>query len=295
MGEKIPSVNMDIAVLSDVHGNYVGLERCLEDAFSRNISTFIFLGDYIGELAYPERTMQILYDLNDRYKCYFIKGNKEDYWLNYRAGGEKGWKDKDSTSGSLLYAYKALSAKDLDFFAQLQPVQEITVGEMPAITICHGSPNKINEKMLPDDARTIEVMNSVKTSIILCGHSHVQRKILHNEKCVLNPGAVGIPLFSEGKTQFLILHGNGGIWSEEFISLEYDVDKVIRDMHEVKLDEYAPYWTVITENILRGSNASHGKILSRAMELCREETGDCVWPDIPEECWAQAVHEIIGL
>ena len=191
---------MDIAVFADVHGNYIALERCLEYAFSRNISTFFFLGDYIGELAYPERTMQILYDLDNRYKCYFIKGNKEDYWLKYRAGGEKGWKDKNSTSGSLLYAYKSLTSEDFDFFAKLQPVREITVGEMTAITICHGSPNKINEKMLPDDDRTIEVMNCVKTSIILCGHSHVQRKIVHNEKCVLNPGAVGLPLFREGKT-----------------------------------------------------------------------------------------------
>lgn len=75
---------MDIAVLADVHGNYIALERCLEFALSHNIRTFFFLGDYIGELAYPERTMQILYDVNDRYKCYFIKGNKEDYWLKYR-------------------------------------------------------------------------------------------------------------------------------------------------------------------------------------------------------------------
>jgi predicted phosphodiesterase len=287
--------NMDIAVLADVHGNYIALERCLEDAFSRNISTFFFLGDYIGELAYPERTMKILYDVNEKYKCYFIKGNKEDYWLKYRAGSEKGWKYKNSTSGSLLYAYNSLTSIDLDFFAQLQPAQEITVGEMPPITICHGSPNKVNEKMLPDDDRTIEVMNSVKTSIILCGHSHVQRKIVHNKKCVLNPGAVGVPLFSEGKTQFLILHGNGGIWSEEFISLEYDVDRVIRDMHEAKLDEYAPYWSLMTENILRGCNTSHGKVLSRAMELCIEETGNCVWPNIPEKCWEQAVNEMIGI
>lgn len=286
---------MDIAVLADIHGNYIALERCLEYAFSRNISTFFFLGDYIGELAYPERTMQQLYDVNKRYKCYFIKGNKEDYWLKYRAGGEKGWKDKNSASGSLLYAYKLLKPRDLDFFAQLQQVQEITVGEMPAITICHGSPNKVNEKMLPDDNRTFEVMNSVKTSIILCGHSHVQRKIVHNEKSALNPGSVGIPFFSEGKTQFLILHGNAGIWSEEFISLGYDALRVIRDMHEVKLDEHAPYWSLITESILRGGNTSHGEVLSRSMELCKEETGDCVWPDIPEKCWAQAVSELIGL
>jgi predicted phosphodiesterase len=286
---------MDIAVLADIHGNYIALQRCLEYAFLHNINTFFFLGDYIGELAYPERTMQILYDLKDRYKCYFIKGNKEDYWLKYRAGGEKGWKDKNSTSGSLLYAYNSLISRDLEFFSQLQPVQEIRMGEMPAITICHGSPNKVNEKMLPNDNRTIEVMNSVKTSIILCGHSHVQDKIVHKEKCVLNPGSVGVPLFSEGKTQFLILHGNGGIWSEEFISLEYDVDRVIRDMHEAKLDEHAPYWSLITENILRGGNVAHSKILSRAMELCREETGDCVWPDIPEKCWKKAVNELIKL
>jgi predicted phosphodiesterase len=286
---------MDIAVLSDIHGNYIALEYCLEYAFSRNISTFIFLGDYIGELPYPERTMQILYDVNERYKCYFIKGNKEDYWLKYRAGGEKGWKDKNSASGSLLYAYKSLTSRDLDFFEQLQQAREITIGDMTAITICHGSPNKANEKMLPDDHRTIEVMNSVKTTTILCGHSHVQRKIVHNEKCVLNPGAVGIPLFSEGKTQFLILHGNDGTWSEEFMSLDYEVDRIIRDMHEVKLYEHAPYWSMITENILRGGNISHGEILSRAMELCRAETGDCVWPDIPEKCWSKAVSELIGL
>ncbi|MDP4090301.1 MAG: metallophosphoesterase [Bacillota bacterium] len=286
---------MDIAVLADIHGNYIALECCLEYVLSRNISTFFFLGDYIGELAYPDRTMQMLYYMNDRDECYFIKGNKEDYWLKYRADGEKGWKDKNSASGSLLYAYNALTSRDLDFFAHLQPVQEITVGEMPPVTICHGSPNKINEKMLPDNDRTMEIMNSVKTSTILCGHTHVQSKIVHSGKCVLNPGAVGMPLFSEGKTQFLILHGNDGTWSEEFISLQYDVDRVIRDMHEVKFDEHAPYWSLITENILRGGNTSHGKILSRAMELCRKETGDCVWPDIPEKCWAQAVNELIGL
>jgi hypothetical protein len=31
------------------------------------------------------------------------------------------------------------------------------------------------------------------------------------------------------------------------------------------------------------------------MELCREETGECMWPDIPEKCWAKAVNELIGL
>ncbi|HWT74213.1 MAG TPA: metallophosphoesterase family protein [Mobilitalea sp.] len=286
---------MDIAVLSDIHGNYVALERCLEYAFLRNISVFFFLGDYIGELAYPERTMQIIYDLTNGYQCYFIKGNKEEYWLNYHDDGEKGWKDKNSASGALLYAYNSLTDRDLGFFAKLQPVQEIFIDKMPSIIICHGSPYKVNEKLLPDDARTFDVMNSVHASVILCGHTHKQQKIVHNMKCVLNPGAVGMPLFSEGKTQFLILHENDSMWSEEFISLGYDVERVISEMHEVKLDEHAPYWSLISEYNLRIGNVSHGEILSRAMELCKEETGECIWPDIPEKYWAQAVSEILRL
>jgi putative phosphoesterase len=286
--------NRKIAVLSDIHGNYVALERCLEYIVSQNIRTLIFLGDYIGELAYPEKTMKILYDLCEQYECYFIKGNKEDYWLDYKTNGECGWRDQDSTTGALLYAYNSLSNKDLEFFSQLKITQEIFFDHMPAITICHGSPYQVNQKLLPDDSDTIKVMNRVNTPIILCGHTHNQRRIEHGSKCVLNPGAVGIPLFSEGKTQFMILHSMDGQWLEEFISLRYDVDRVIKDMQAENLKVHAPYWSLITEHILHKGTVTHGEILSRAMQLCKEETGACVWPSIPEKYWAQAFQEIIG-
>lgn len=279
-------------MLADIHGNYIALKRCIDYALSQKVETFIFLGDYIGELAYPEKTMQILYDLMDSYECYFIKGNKEDYWINYHDNGEKGWRDNNSTTGSLIYAYNSLTNVDLEFFRKLTFTREILLNEMDPITICHGSPNKTNEKMLPNNDYTIDIMNKTKTPIILCGHTHVQSKFVSNLKCLLNPGSVGIPLFSKGKTQFLILHGYKTKWLEEFISLEYNVDNVINDMYNAKLNEHAPYWSLITENILRGSNISHGNVLSKAMDLCKKETGVCVWPDIPEEYWEQAIHEI---
>ncbi len=285
---------MKIAVLSDIHGNYIALECCLEYALSQNINTFIFLGDYIGELAYPERTMQLLFELEDKYECYFIKGNKEEYWLNYKKEGERGWKDKNSTTGALLYAYKSLNARDMNFFEKLKSVMYLKIQDLPAITLCHGSPCSSNQKLLPDDVKTIEVINNVETPLILCGHSHIQRRFVHNDKCVLNPGSVGVPFLSEGKTQFLILHGTDWCWREEFISLQYDVERVILDLQEAKLHEHAPYWSRVTENILRGGNISHGVVLSRALEIGKEETGRCIWPNIPEECWARAVKELLG-
>ena len=37
-----------IAVIGDIHSNYVGLERCIEHALKQDTDEFLFLGDYIS-------------------------------------------------------------------------------------------------------------------------------------------------------------------------------------------------------------------------------------------------------
>ena len=74
---------MKIAVLSDIHGNHFALEKCIEEIKNRQIDKLIFLGDYLGELAYPQKTMNIINTLRQCYECYFVRGNKEDYWIEY--------------------------------------------------------------------------------------------------------------------------------------------------------------------------------------------------------------------
>lgn len=283
---------MDVAILSDIHGNYIAFDNCINYALSKNIKKFIFLGDYVGELAYPQKMMQRIYELSDKYECYFIKGNKEDYWIDYQDGGIE-WKYHDSTTGSLLYTYKNMFERDIDFFKGLPISLNISIGSMPQITICHGSPYKVNQKLLPNNNKTFEIMESIDTPIILCGHTHIQNKIENKGKVVLNPGSVGVPLFSNGKSQFLILHGIDNKWEEEFVSLTYDTETVIKELHISGLDNYAPYWSIVTEHLLRNGNISHGTVLAKAMSLCKDETGNCIWPYISEKYWKQAVEEIL--
>ena len=285
---------MQIAVLSDIHGNYEALERCLAYALDRKIKTFVFLGDYVGELPYPQKTMQMLFSLKESYPCYFVRGNKEDYWLNYKKNGETGWKEIDSTTGSLFYAYHHLTERDMKFFEQLEHKGELTSDDLPTLTICHGSPNKTNEKLLPDSQNTFSIMTSEKNDYILCGHTHVQGVIEYNGKKVLNAGAVGTPLHSNGKTQFMILSGAEGTWNHEFISLEYDVEKMISELYRSGLSRKAPYWCRVTEHMLRTGEISHGAVLARAMALCSAGEGSCTWPHVPERYWQSAVQEMIG-
>lgn len=48
---------MKIAVLADIHGNHIALETCIHEAKKHGAEEYLFLGDYLGELAYPEKTM----------------------------------------------------------------------------------------------------------------------------------------------------------------------------------------------------------------------------------------------
>lgn len=287
---------MDIAVMSDIHSNHVAFERCISYALERGIRTFFFLGDYVGDLAYPQKTLDILYHMRDEYKCFFVKGNREDYLLDYRDGGERGWKEEDSTTGCLFYIYHQMRERDMEFFRSLPPVLRLSSGDfsenIPPLTICHGSPQRVNEKLLPDAERTFEIMRGETNPLILCGHTHIQGKIAHGGRTVLNAGSIGIPLHSEAKSQFMILHGSAAGYEEEFISLSYDTKKAAQELSDSGLSQRAPSWCRVTVRLLQDGEISHGEVLARAMALCRQETGSCKWPEIPEKYWERAAEEM---
>lgn len=284
---------MEIAVFSDIHGNYVALQSCLKYVLDRKIDTFIFLGDYLGEFPYPQRAMEILYFVRDKYKCFWVRGNKEDYWIN-RKNSDMEWKMGTSSTGILQYCYSHLRERDLDFFSSLPVSTEIRPEGCQPILVCHGSPRKNNEKLLPNNENTESVLKGYGQRYVLCGHTHIQQAFTYDGVSVLNPGAVGVALRSGGKAQFMILRSDGNGWNHEFISIEYDKEQVMDLIRESGIMKAAPYWMQVTVHLMLTGEISHGTVLARAMECCKEETGQCTWYDIPEKYWERAVSELIG-
>lgn len=277
---------MKIAVLADIHSNYIALQACLKHAKEQGVEQYIFLGDYIGECGSPQKTMDMIYEVREKYPCYFVKGNKEDCWLGFVKDGGSWLKYGDSITGTLLYQYERRREREQRFFEGLSISQKIVIEGYPAITICHGSPLHSNQSMREKDAETWKVMEGCDTDIILFGHTHRRRIIKYNNKTAYNPGSVGAPLESDGLAQYMILNATQGKWDMEYYEVAYDVEETVRMLHEEELPKYAPCWCKITEKLLRTGAISHGQVLRRAMELCYQETGACDWPDIPE-CFMQ--------
>jgi len=279
-----------IAVIGDIHSNHTGLERCIEHALSQDVDEFLFLGDYISDCPYPQKTMQIIYEMDRNYPCIFIRGNREDYMLDYRKDPSKRW-TYSSASGSLLYTYENLTEHDFRFFENIgiQGYYE-RPGFMP-FRYCHGSLTRSNEILEPGEANTVQIMKNLDVGLLVSGHVHFQEEKMYGDKKILHPGAVGISWYFNGKTQYMILHGSKSGWEAEFFQLEYDVEKVIKEFETSGLNLKAPYWSKINIHTLLTGDDKNSACLNLAMKLCREEEGSVSWPDIPEKYWQQAVKE----
>ncbi len=285
---------MKIAVLSDIHGNYAAFQTCVEYAYEQDINTFFFLGDYVAEFPYPQRTMEMLYDMQEKYECYFIRGNKEDYWLNRKRDTDCIWKDGNHTVGAMKYTYENQNDRDFAFYETLPICREVVFEGTAPIMLMHGSTERNNQKMLPDDEETKRIMEECACKYILCGHTHKQMVIEHAGKVLWNPGAVGVHKQSAGKTQCMILHQKGAEWEPEFISLEYEKEHILKEMYESGLEQMAPYWTQITRHLLLTGEGSHADALTYAMSMDMAENGDSNWYNVPDKYWIKTIIERVA-
>ena len=104
---------MRVAVLSDIHSNYYAFKACYEDAIKCGTEMFIFLGDYVSDLSEPQRTMDLVYEIQSNYPTICLRGNREGYMLDCESARSSF--TRGSKSGSLLFTYEHLRKKDLEF------------------------------------------------------------------------------------------------------------------------------------------------------------------------------------
>ena len=277
---------MKIAVLSDIHGNLPALKECITDVASEDVDAYLFLGDYLGDLPYVQETLDFLYKYAADHSCFFLRGNKEEYWPNLAPDG----KPYKSTTGTMWYVYERLCKEDLAWFQSLPDTIVSDFGGAETITVCHGSPGNINKKLLHDDDCTKEILSGNDTKLIVFGHTHIRDVIRCGDTIAVNGGSVGYPQFSGGKAQYMILNDNSGHWNWEFRDVTYDIEQVIKDIREYGLYDAAPYWAETTAMILRTGKISHRDLLGYISDLYARDGEEYRWPCISERYWAEAIE-----
>ena len=98
-----------VAVISDIHGNYIALESVIEDAKKLGIEKFIISGDLVNEFPFGNKVIDIIKSLKE---VYVVKGNREQYLIEYDEA-KYDWNNIQFRNN--VFMYNELSKENLEY------------------------------------------------------------------------------------------------------------------------------------------------------------------------------------
>lgn len=245
---------MKIGVIADIHGNLHALKAIVRDLLEAGVTQYIIAGDLIADCSQPNEVLDYIKTLN----ATVIKGNREDYVLNYLEGQNPNWEACEQMA-SVVWTANHLTQQNIDYIKSLSESCVLSFGELGSITVVHGSPFNISEHLYEDKAqdRLQEAVNSCHTEVLICGHSHRPWKKEVNETLVLNPGAAGVHFNQQSGGEYAVLSCEDGIWMASHHVARYSVEEFKQMMLASSLYEVAPTWTrLILQSVQEGINAN---------------------------------------
>ncbi|MCI5774204.1 MAG: metallophosphoesterase family protein [Erysipelotrichaceae bacterium] len=232
---------MRVAVISDIHSNYEAFKAVVDDAQKEKVEAFIFLGDYVSDLAEPIKTLDLLYEIKDKYLTYCLKGNRERYMLEYDA--DRSGLSYGSQTGSLLYTYQQLRAQDLAFFQSLKIYDVVEIAGVK-LEIAHAA--KDDDRYLFNDrsAKIDKIFQQMTTSYYLTGHCHKQYHKTHLGKTIINPGSSGLPQDQNWLAKYALLDIEDGKLNFSLKAVTYDLLRTVHAQFASGLVDCARYWAI---------------------------------------------------
>ena len=206
-----------IALISDIHGNYVALKEVLRAIDCLKIKIIYCLGDIVG--YYPQ-VNECCEELRKRkIKC--ILGNHDWHMVSDTLCPRS-----SSANDCLRYQRKIITPSNLKWISSFPVYRKIK-----NLALVHGGwNNPIDEYFVP----TKDYFNFLPGHFFASGHTHKQMIKIFGEKVYCNPGSVGQPRDGNNKAAFATFDGK----LFELLRVDYEVDEVCRLMKQSGFSEY---------------------------------------------------------
>lgn len=251
------------AVFSDIHSNYYAFKACFDDAVLHGADCFIFLGDYISDLADPVKTLDLVYEIRSQYPTVCLRGNREGYMLDYEKGTSVF--SRGSKTGSLLYTFDQLRTRDLDFIKDLPIYDAVEINGIP-FEIAHSVKDDDRYYFEKEDNQIQKVFTRMEHEYLLTGHSHKQYIQSCQGKTIINPGSIGVPQGGLHWPQYALLEISNNTVQCSLYHVPYDIKATIRAQFLNGLVEYAKYWAIsILYDVITGREYTM-KLLDRVYQ-----------------------------
>jgi predicted phosphodiesterase len=244
-----------IAVFGGVYNNYLALQAALADARRRGVEACFCLGDLGAFGPHPDRVFPLLREAG--VQC--IQGNYDNSIGNELADCQCGYTDpRDNHFARLSYAYTLshTSAASRAWMRELPAERRLSLGRY-RLLLCHGSPRRMNEFLWESTTPTHfleHLAREHQADVILATHTGIRwHRRLADDRHLVNVGVLGRPE-NDGRTNvwYALLEARPD-FTVEFVPVEYDYQRLAREMREEQLPEefvatvLTGWWTTCLE------------------------------------------------
>lgn len=276
---------MKIAVLADIHSNLSALNAVLNKCKELNISHYIIAGDHISDCPSPIEVIDLLLELNATY----IKGNREQYILDYLSSCSNDWENYNQMS-NMQWTLERLRTKDIEWLQGLKEHETLNFENMDSIKVVHGSPDDMFEHLYGHkEERLKEVLLEINEKVLICGHSHLPWSKRMDDKLVVNPGSVGVSFNNSVAADFAVLTWCDEIWKVDHYSEGYSYDELYKSFISSGLYTDGGIWGKLVLQSLREGKNRNMEFIHKVIDE-KKKSHDSTSGYFPNSIWDRCVE-----
>ena len=236
---------MRIALISDIHGNLTALETVLADIRTVQVDQVVCLGDVAATGPQPREVVTRLRELN--ISCVLGNGDEELFNLD---GIPVDSESMQRVAAISRWNAAQLSPADLDFLRAFKPTITLSLSDSAKLLCYHGSPRSNTEIITATipDAELAPMVSDCEAMLLAGGHTHTRLLRRYQDKFILNPGAVGLPVERSGTTaqyvpwaEYALVVSGGSKIGIEFRRVPLDTEAIKREALAGEMP-YAEWW-----------------------------------------------------
>ena len=251
---------MKIAVLADIHANWVALQALMEDVDRWQPDRVVVAGDIINRGPRPVACLNYVQMRQARDGWLALRGNHEEYVIDQA-------KPEALRSGPKFDLFRNSYWTLCQLGGDVAPLLALplVLEPLPGVRMTHGSMRGTRDGIYTatPDSELREQIGAPPPDLFCVGHTH-QPLVRHLEDTlVVNAGAVGLPFDGDPRPAYAQIVDVGGAWRAEIVRVAYDLKEAERDFYDSGfMDESGP----LAPLILRELKVARGQLFSWAQQ-----------------------------
>ncbi|QBD76909.1 metallophosphoesterase [Ktedonosporobacter rubrisoli] len=219
---------MRIALIADIHGNFVALETVLQEIAQEPVDKIICLGDVAALGPQPHEVIDRLRQL----KCPVILGNT-DAWLLAPKGAKTA--ESEILAAITSWCSAQLTPEDREYMHTFSPLLEFPLDAGRSLLCYHGSPRSFDDVIasITPDATVKQMLADSMATVMVGGHTHIQMLRRYEDAYLVNVGSVGLPGVNAGSPE---LPNNRQVHWAEYGMLTLESGRLSLDLRRTPLD-----------------------------------------------------------